>query len=158
MSADNAALTSAGRSAATLAEDKKLRKWAERVADVNAALKVEGRAAWYPNFEFRSFSVDVHGALGEEAQSILQLFSEMHASRQTLSVGLCKRIAVQGISATVHSTTARMIKSRIPLRTPFLMLPLPDSLGASSKKYRVRLFWPNCMLPHLRLRTFKSSM
>ena len=43
VAADTAPLASAGRSAATRAEDKKRREWAERVADVNAAMKDEGR-------------------------------------------------------------------------------------------------------------------
>ena len=130
VTADAAPLASAGRSAATRAEDKKRREWAERVADVNAALKDEGRSAWIPSFEFRGFGMDVFGALGDEAQAILQMFAERRASRQTLSVGLCKRIAIQGISITVHSANARMIRSRTPIRTPLQLQPPSDSLGA----------------------------
>ena len=128
--ADTAPLAGSGRSAATRAEDKKRREWAERVADVNAALREEGRPAWTPTFEFRAFGLDVYGALGEEALSILHLFAERRASRQTLSVGLCKRIAIQGISVTLHSANARMIRSRFPTRTPLQLLPPSDSLGA----------------------------
>ena len=131
VTADTAPLASAGRSAATRAEDKKRREWAERVADVNAALRDERRPSWTPTFEFRGFGLDVYGALGEEAQAILQLFAIRRASRQTLSVGLCKRISIQGISVTVYSVNARMIRSRSPIRTPLRLLPPSDSLGAS---------------------------
>ena len=131
VSADTTPLASAVRSAATRAEDKKRREWTQRVADVNAALKDEQRPAWTPSFEFRGFGLDVYGALGEEAQSILQQFAERRASCQALSVGLCKRIAIQGISVTLHSGNARMIRSRSPTRTPFQLLPPSDSLGAS---------------------------
>ena len=53
---------------------------------MNAALRDEGRPAWTPTFEFRGFGLDVYGALGEEAMSILQLFAERRANRQTLYV------------------------------------------------------------------------
>ena len=130
MAADTAPLAAAGRSAATRAEDRKRREWEERVADVNTALKEEGRSAWTPSFEVRGFGLDTYGALGKEAQAILQLFAERRASRQTLSVGLCKRISTQGISVTVHSANARMIWSRTPIRTPLQLQPPSDSLGA----------------------------
>ena len=98
---------------------------------MNAALQDEGRPAWTPSFEFRGFGLDVYGALRAEVQSVLHLFAERRASRQTLSVGLCKRIAIQGISVTVHSVNARMIRSRSPTRTPLQLLPPSDGLGAS---------------------------
>ena len=71
-------------------------------------MKGGGRPAWTPTFEFRGFGIDVYGALSEEALSVLHLFAERRASRQTLSVGLCKRIAIQGISATVHSANDKV--------------------------------------------------
>lgn len=64
-------LASTGRSAATRSENKKRRECAERVVDVNASLKDEGRVVWTPSFEFCGFGLNVLGALGKETQSIL---------------------------------------------------------------------------------------
>lgn len=89
--ADSAPLTSAVRSAATRAKDRKRGEFAERVADVNAALTIERRYASTPTFKFWAFGLDVYGAIGYEAQSILQLFAERRASRKILSVDLCSR-------------------------------------------------------------------
>lgn len=44
--------------------------------------------------------LDVYGALGEEALSLVQLFAERRANRQPMSVGSSKRIALEGISLT----------------------------------------------------------
>lgn len=75
---------------------------AKAIADVNAALKVEGGHAWTPSFEVRGFGLDVHGALGEEAQAILQVPAKRRPSRQALSVGLCKRIAMSLCIQRMH--------------------------------------------------------
>lgn len=50
----------------------------------------------------------MHGGPGEQALSILHLSAERRAGRQTLSVYLCRRIAIRGIGVKVHYTKARM--------------------------------------------------
>lgn len=61
---DTATVASAGLSAATRAEDKKIREWVVRVAKVNSSLQVEERAAWTPSLEFPAFGVGAYGVLG----------------------------------------------------------------------------------------------
>eukprot|EP00173_Palmaria_palmata_P000516 Plantae.Rhodophyta-Palmaria_palmata.ctg1239.p1 GENE.Plantae.Rhodophyta-Palmaria_palmata.ctg1239~~Plantae.Rhodophyta-Palmaria_palmata.ctg1239.p1 ORF type:complete len:155 (+),score=11.57 Plantae.Rhodophyta-Palmaria_palmata.ctg1239:1309-1773(+) len=127
---DYAPLAQTTKDAATRSEETKASEWTTRVADVNALLSLDGAPVWVPPFEFRPFGLDTHGALGKEAIAIIRQFAEKRADRSPMSVGLCKRIALEGLSITLHSANARMIRTRRPIRTPHEMLPPSDSLGA----------------------------
>lgn len=49
-----------------------------------------------------------------------------------MSVGLCKRIALEALRVEVHTSNARMIRSRRPVLISHEMLPPSDSLSVDS--------------------------
>lgn len=120
---------SAEKSAATKAEDEKRREFNQRVSDIKDVLILQNLPPWVPHFWFRPFGVDTYGVLGKEAQAIFQQLAEKKADWSPMPVGLCKRIALEALSETIHSANAGMIRSRRPNHTLQELLPPYDIKG-----------------------------
>lgn len=90
----------------------------ETVQHVNAVLHIHNPAPGAPPFQFTPLVYILYGTLGNSAHAIDQQLAESSADRSSMSVGLCKRIALETLSVvTVHSTSAHIIRSRRPVQT-----------------------------------------
>lgn len=65
------------------------------------------------------------------AQALVQLHAQRRVEKTMMSVGPCKRIALQVISVAFHSANARITRSRTFYRTPLELLPPHDSICAT---------------------------
>jgi hypothetical protein len=102
----------AARDAAALAESRKTSAFLNREAYIHELLRLNDDSPWERSFQFHPFAVGVFGSYGECATAILQQLARKRSEHTSITVGACKRLAVQSLSVALQTANARMLRSR----------------------------------------------
>jgi hypothetical protein len=87
-------------------------------------------APWGRSFQFRPFAVEVFGAYGTGAAAILQQLARKRSEHVSMTVGACKRLAIQSFGVALQAANARMLRSRKSFVSRLYLLPqLPGSVS-----------------------------